>query len=328
MTRTRRSMLFAIVTLIAIGLSATAVFAQYPVTIEHKYGSTTIRQRPERIVLVGLTEQDALLALGIVPVATREWYGQRPGALFPWAIELLGDAPLPVVLGAELDFEQVAALSPDVIIGLYSGITPSEYAILSRIAPTVAQPAEYVDWGIPWQELTITIGRIVGQEERARQLVADVEAKFAKAREEHPEFQGKQAAVLSSWGMPQNFYVYGSQDARGRFLTSLGFVIPEALDRVAGGAFGGSMSREELHRLGDLDVAIWFARRETLKEDPLYRSLRVSREERDIYLDTSSSVYDAFNFSTVLSLPYALERLAPSLSQAVQGAGVPVVVQE
>lgn len=29
-----------------------------------------------------LTEQDALLALGIVPVATREWYGERPGAIF------------------------------------------------------------------------------------------------------------------------------------------------------------------------------------------------------------------------------------------------------
>src|SRR5688572_5656079 len=57
----------------------------YPVTIDHKYGSTTISEFPERIVLVGLTEQDALLALGVVPVATREWYGERPGAIFEWA---------------------------------------------------------------------------------------------------------------------------------------------------------------------------------------------------------------------------------------------------
>src|SRR5262245_31240141 len=37
----------------------------FPVTIEHKYGSTEITQRPERIVTVGLTDHDALLALRI-----------------------------------------------------------------------------------------------------------------------------------------------------------------------------------------------------------------------------------------------------------------------
>ena len=48
--------------------------------------------------MAGLREQDALLALGIVPVATTEWYGKHPGAIFPWAEEALGDAPKPEVL--------------------------------------------------------------------------------------------------------------------------------------------------------------------------------------------------------------------------------------
>ena len=47
-------------------------------TIQHKYGSTTIEQPPERVVVVGLRDQDALLALGIVPVATTEWFGDHP----------------------------------------------------------------------------------------------------------------------------------------------------------------------------------------------------------------------------------------------------------
>ena len=57
----------------------------FPVTIAHKYGSTTIESKPERVVVAGLREQDALLALGVVPVATTEWFGEHPGAIFPWA---------------------------------------------------------------------------------------------------------------------------------------------------------------------------------------------------------------------------------------------------
>src|SRR3954452_14301033 len=47
-----------------------AAAGAYPVTIEHKYGSTEITAEPQRVVLVGLNEQDAMLALGKVPVAT------------------------------------------------------------------------------------------------------------------------------------------------------------------------------------------------------------------------------------------------------------------
>ena len=70
----------------------------FPVTIDHKYGSTTIEAEPKRVVVVGLREQDALLALGVVPVATTEWYGKHPGAIFPWAKDELGDAKVPTVL--------------------------------------------------------------------------------------------------------------------------------------------------------------------------------------------------------------------------------------
>ncbi|MDQ3508561.1 MAG: hypothetical protein M3494_11190 [Actinomycetota bacterium] len=45
-------------------------------TIEHKYGSTEIPESPERIVTVGLTEQDYLLALGVAPAGVREWFGE------------------------------------------------------------------------------------------------------------------------------------------------------------------------------------------------------------------------------------------------------------
>ncbi|MFW6174563.1 MAG: ABC transporter substrate-binding protein, partial [Chloroflexota bacterium] len=60
---------------------------EFPVTIEHKYGSTTIEEKPERVVTVGFSEQDPVLALGAKPVAVREWFGGQPNAVWPWAQE-------------------------------------------------------------------------------------------------------------------------------------------------------------------------------------------------------------------------------------------------
>ena len=229
----------------------------FPVTIEHKYGRTEILERPERIVTVGLTDHDALLALGIVPVGTTEWFGGYPGAVWPWAqdeLEALGGAvPELVGDGSTINFEKIAALQPDLILALYGGLTPEEYDLLTQIAPTVAQPAEYVDYGIPWQELTRTVGRIVGKAEQADALVADVEERLAQVRAEHPEFMGASAVVATPY---EGIWVYGRQDPRGRFLTSLGFELPAGLDEITGQEFGGNLSLERVDLL-DVDVIIW-----------------------------------------------------------------------
>ncbi|MCL4269158.1 MAG: iron-siderophore ABC transporter substrate-binding protein [Anaerolineales bacterium] len=293
--------------------------AAFPVTIAHKYGETTITEKPERIVLVGLVEQDALLAFGVVPVATREWWGERPGAVFEWATDELGDAPLPEVLPAnELNFEQIAALEPDVIVGLYAGITQEEYDTLAKIAPTVAQPAEYPDWGIPWQELTHKIGLIVGEAERADALIAEVEAQFTVAREAHPEFAGQTGIVASTWGYPDTYWVYSSKDPRSQFLLSLGFNSVPAFDEVIGNEFGATISREEIDMLNDVNVAIWFGTEEEMS-DPLYQQLAISQQGRNIVIASEAPMAFAFSFNTVLSLPYVLDGLVPQLSVAVDG---------
>lgn len=308
----------------AVARNATSVEAgAYPVTIAHKYGETTISEFPERIVLVGLTEQDALLALGVVPVATREWYGEQPGAIFLWAQSYLGDAQTPVVLSsAELNFEQIVGLNPDLIVGLYSGITQDEFDTLSQIAPVVAQPGEYVDWGIPWQQATLTIGQIVGQPQRAAELVAGVEGKFVAAQQEYPQFVGATGVVASPWGYPDNYYAYGPQDVRGRIMTNLGFVVPDEIGELAGEEFGALISRERLD-LVDLDVLIWLfntaEEAAAYREEPVYQQLNVYAEGRDIPLTADQALYDALNFGTVLSLDYVVTQLPPLLVAALDG---------
>lgn len=292
----------------------------YPVSIEHKYGSTEITAAPERIVLVGLNEQDALLALGTVPVGTSNFL-DAPGGIFPWAEEALGGAPLPTLIDQTdgIPYEQVAALAPDLIIGLYSGLAQEDYDTLSGIAPTVAQPAGQEDYTISWQDTTTTLGRILGKEDEAAALVADTEAVFAQARDAHPEFAGRTAVMATLY---EGYYFYGADDVRGRTLTSLGFTVPADLDRFVGAdGFGGTVPGERVSLL-DVDALVWLAEESTessLRADALYSSLGVVSEGREVFVADSEDVYDAVSFVTPLSIPFVVENLVPRLSAAVDG---------
>jgi iron complex transport system substrate-binding protein len=291
----------------------------FPLTIEHKYGSTTIESVPERIVTVGLLEQDPLLALGVTPVGTTEWFGGYPGSVWPWAQPLLGDT-LPESVGdaTAVDAERVAALDPDVILALYSGLTQEQYDQLSGIAPTVAQPAGYIDYGIPWQELTRSVGAIVGKAAEADTLVADVEARFEEVKAEHPEFVGASAVVATPY---EGIFVYGPEDVRGRLLTNLGFTLPEGLVEATGAAFGGNISEEAVDLL-DVDVIIWLDATSVEGElgGPLYAGLDVHTQGREVHLSSfDDPLGGATSFVTVLSLPYLLDGLVPMLAAAVDG---------
>lgn len=302
--------------------SSTSSTAAFPAVVAHKFGTTTLDKAPVRVVALGLTDQDALIALGTVPVATREWFGAKPGALFPWAQARIGDAPLPEVLPFELNFEKIAALQPDVIVALCAALTQEEYDTLSKIAPTIAQPGDVVDWGISWQASTRTIGQVLGKSAEAEALVASVEQQFLDAQKANPTLVGKSAQVLSVWGWPNTFYAYGSQDIRGRFLTGLGMKLVPEVDTLAGTSFGVSISREKLN-LFDLDVAVWLTdtpdQEKALRTDAVWSKLKVATEGRDLVIEAGSDVYDALNFCTVLSIPVALEKVTPLLVAAVDG---------
>src|SRR5215204_2546012 len=169
----------------------------FPVTITHKYGETTLEKAPTRVVCVGLTEQDALLALGIVPVAVTQWFGDAPGYIFSWAADL--------------------------IIVQYSGLTEKDYELLSKIAPTVAQSGDYADYGAPWDEMAMTIGMAVGQPDQMQEIVDGVKQQIADAAAANPDFAGRTAMVVTPY---EGLFIYGPEDPRSRMLVDLGFEFP------------------------------------------------------------------------------------------------------
>jgi iron-siderophore transport system substrate-binding protein len=294
--------------------------AAFPVTIEHKFGSTTIEQAPKRIVVAGLREQDSLLALGVVPVATTEWYGKHPGAIFPWAEKALGNAPKPEVLSFTdgIQFERIAALRPDLILAVYSGLTKKDYDTLSKLAPTVAQPPGQVDWGSSWQDEIVTVGRAIGKPKEAEKLRDATQAKLDAVKKERPEFQGQTAAVATPY---QGIYVYGPQDARSRLMTDLGFSFPKDLEDIGGKEFGGQLSDEKVDML-DVGALVWFAEpgaEAKLKQHAVYSKLDVRRQGRDVFIPEKGTLYEATSFISVLSIPLLVDELVPKLAAAADG---------
>jgi iron complex transport system substrate-binding protein len=293
----------------------------FPVTIEHKYGSTEITEAPERVVVVGLTDQDALLALGVVPVGVTYWYGDEDlGGIYPWAEEAIGDAERPEMLDNTngTDVEAVAALAPDLIIGQYAGLTQKEYDLLSKLAPTVAQPGDYADFGVPWEEATVTIGKAVGQPEAAQGLVDGVLAQLDDEAAAHPEFAGRSAVVVTPY---EGLFVYGPEDPRARILEQLGFEFPENLLGAEGEEFGGSLSSERTSDLDDVDVTVWLGLQADKTVADVYESTSSFQEGRFVDIDdqATENYAVAHSFVSVLSLPYVLERYVPQLAAAVDG---------
>jgi iron complex transport system substrate-binding protein len=290
-----------------------------PVTIEHALGSTTITAPPQRVVTIGWSDQDAVLALGVQPVGTTEWFNEQPGAIFPWATAAAsGPTPEIVSNAGEIDFERVAALRPDLVLALYEGLDRSEYDTLSKIAPTVAHPAQYDAFGAPWQDMTLIAGRALGREQQARELVDAVEQEFAAVRAAHPQWAGMTLLVMAT-AEAGSYQVFSPQDPKARFFADLGFrtqppwLAPRVQDNVA------TVSAEEFTLL-DVDRLAWTSDPDTLQvlqNDPIYNRLDVVRSGRVGYFDYTTPPFPgaAITFNTVLSIPYALDQVVPELER-------------
>ena len=294
----------------------------FPAEIEHQFGTTTVPEAPSRVVVVGLTEQDVLLELGVVPIATTEWYGEQPHAVWPWATELLGDAE-PEVLDASdgLEFERIAALEPDLIVGTNAGLTEKDYELLSGIAPTVASVEGSTQYFSSWQDQTLQIARALGREADGQALVDEVEQAYADAAAAHPEWEGMSATFSQGGPYDGQLYVYPAGLSTD-FLTGLGFEITPGLEDYAPEIGSqAQISGENVHLL-EADVIVWATESaemfDELQDFATVSDLPAVKENRSVYTD--EILAGAIYFDTPLSLRYVLDELTPSLEQATDGS--------
>lgn len=305
----RRALLGAL----AAGLATRPAAAWESLRIPHVFGETVLSAPPRRVVSLGYTTGDALLALGVQPVAVRHWFGDQPDGLWPWA-QPYRKGPPPVVLTGEISVERVALLAPDLIVGIGSGLSRDTYDALSGIAPVLMQAQGFT----PWDEIVTRLGLALDLAGPAEALVAALRARFAEVRARHPGWAGRTAVAAYNFGGETGAFT--GQDTRGRFLAELGFTVPEQLQRLSGArGFYAKLSPEDLSPL-DADLLLWISTTGAVRDIaglPMRPFLRAHREGREVLVSDVPAA--ALSFGSVLSLPFALAALEPEIAAAMDG---------
>lgn len=289
------------------------------VTIKHAFGETTVPGPPKRVVSAGFTEQDDLLAVGVVPIAVTNWFGDQPLGVWPWAQPKLGTAQ-PVVLNLDngIQVDQIAALKPDLIVAVNAGLDADTYKKLSAIAPTIAQSGDDAFF-VPWKDQATAVGTAVFQAKQMKQLVAGVDGKFADVAKNNANFKDKKAVLLagSFFGGTLTATLPGW---RTDFLTEMGFQIADGIKTYSVDDHRAAVPRDKLaDALDTADVLIWStesdADQAALLADPAVAALAATKQNRNVF--TGKDLAGAIAFASPLSYPVVADQLPPLLSRAL-----------
>ncbi|BCO38129.1 ABC transporter substrate-binding protein [Mycobacterium heckeshornense] len=286
-----------------------------PVTISHVFGKTTIPAPPKRVVSAGYTEQDDLLAVGVVPIAVTNWFGDQPFAVWPWAQSKLGGAQ-PVVLNLDngIQLDRIAGLKPDLIVAANAGVDADTYQKLSVIAPTVPQ-SDGDAFFEPWKEQAAAIGQAVFQAEQMRALIDGVDAKFRGVAEQNPQFRGKKVLLLQGT-LHQDSPVAMLPGWRTEFLTLMGLVVADSVTPFAVDQQRAFIPPDRVRSvLESADVLIWTTESPDDQQALLANGDIAAQRARSVF--TTKDQAGAIAFASPLSYPLVADQLPPLIAKIV-----------
>lgn len=281
------------------------------VTVAHAFGETRIPGPPHRVVSAGLTEQDDLLAVGVVPIAVTNWWGDQPFGVWPWAQpKLAGAQPEVLDLSNGIQVDRIAALKPDLVVATNAGLDQDTYTKLSAIAPTIAQSGQEAFYE-PWKEQAAAISQAVFKFDEMAALVKSVEDKFTEVGKINPQFSGKRALLLEGTVVDDAVHVL-TPGWRSEFLTQMGLVVPDT--------GGSALTRDRMASVLDgADVLIWAtesdAQQAALLADPTIAKLRATTGQRNLF--TGKDLAGAIAFASPLSYPVVADQLPPALAKVL-----------
>lgn len=290
----------------------------FPLTVSHALGNVTIPRQPTRIVTLGWNGEDAVVALGSIPVAMPR-RALFEGEIFPWVEDKIGNAE-PHLLSGDFNYEQIAVLKPDLILGVFSGIGAKAYARLSRIAPTVVYRSG--PWQADWREQTRMTGLALGQAECADALVENTTGFLRSLAATHDKLQGKSFVFGTYNPGSSEIGVYLPSDPRIELLQELGLRPSSGIEALAAQRHGrrsASVSLETVEMIDSDILIMWYGSgaRAAAEAQPLFKRLPAVRRHSYVALEDAIDIWSTSALS-VLSIPYGFPRFVPRLAEAAR----------
>lgn len=210
---------------LGVSLALTAGASAQDITVTHPQGETTIAGVPEKVFTIDWAAFDNLNALGVDVAGA-------PGSNAPgYLSDLVSDDLVNVGSLFEPDFETIAAEQPDLVI--VAGRSAGTYPQVSEIAPTIDMSVNNADIVAGVEGNLEQLGEIFGLEDRAAELIANLDAKIEEARAA-AEGKGTGLVLVTNAG---NLGVYGPDSRVAWVHNELG--IPSVMDEVEDGDHGG-----------------------------------------------------------------------------------------
>jgi iron complex transport system substrate-binding protein len=199
-----------------------ATDASYPRTIEHHKGSTEVPAKPQRIVALDNSLVEAVVLLERPLVGGISSYRDLTG-FPPYLGEAVADTEEVGPLETP-DLEAVAALEPDLIVSA-TVRHDALYDELSAIAPTV-----FVETTGPiWRENITFLGEVLGEEDKAAEVLDDYRAR-AKALGEAINDKAGNPSISVVRFLDGPTRLYQKSSFSGHILADMGLARPASQD--------------------------------------------------------------------------------------------------
>ncbi|SDO31655.1 iron complex transport system substrate-binding protein [Lentzea jiangxiensis] len=300
----------------------------FPTKVEHFFGTTEIKEAPKRVVSLGYTDDQTLLALGVVPVGMVDQYpnpeGKKPdiNTQWPWVKDKWGSTTPEVIMkngDTEPNYEKIAQLRPDLIVAVYSEADQAWYDKLSKIAPTVGRTkAEKEPFSAKWQDNALQVAKAVGKGDEGAKAIKAIDDKIADAKKANPAW-ANETAVVTSW-YKDAVAPFATTDVRGQVVTGIGFKGNTKVDELAAGKFYVSLSPERIDvmNVDRIFVIADEADQKSLKGFELFNNLPAVKAGKVHWILDSEgpAVGAAISQATLASMPYAVDELVKAAKSA------------
>lgn len=296
-----------------------------PVSITHALGTAEIKQRPQRIVTLGQGAAETAIALGTTPVGMESYpWGADDSGYLPWVKEAVEknseELPQLITGGTELDMEAIVKLKPDLILAPWSGITQEQYDLLAAMAPTVAYPEE--PWVTPWETEIEMVAKALGKPEKAKELVAEIEAEFKEAAK--PEYGKYTYSYIYNDG-PGTLGIFFESEQRAAMVSALGLkfdpVAETFRDKEVPGTDSALIGLENADKLKDSDLIFTFyaspENRKEIEAQPLYAQIPAVKRG-SVVAPTDQSLVTASSMINPLTVPWMAKRYKELIDEAIK----------